>query len=103
MERNDAQFTGDVTIRVYIPGQDENSAPAYEGVLLPQGARNTIQPHPDADPELPEYLSVAANLVFSPLIIPQRGTIRVRAYVGSERLRLGSLLVTKAPDATPTP
>jgi hypothetical protein len=102
MERKDAHLTEDVTIHVYMPGQDKNGPPAFEGVLPAREARNTIQPHQDADLSQPRYLHLATNLLFSPLIIPEKGTIKVRAHVGSETLRIGSLLVTKAPDDVPT-
>jgi hypothetical protein len=102
MERRDANFTGDVTFHVYMPGQDENGPPAFGGVLPAQEMRSTLQPHPDADLSRPRYLQLATNLVFSPLIISEKGTIKVRAYVGTETLKVGSLLVTKAPNNVPT-
>jgi hypothetical protein len=102
MERRDANLTEDINIQVFMPGQSEHDTPAFGGVLPAQDARNTVQPHADAAAalETPRYLQLATNLIFSPLIIPQKGTIKVRAYVGSERVKLGSLLVTQAPQDT---
>lgn len=94
MERRDAALTDDITIRIFLPGQEENGEPAFQGIVPAKQMRETVKPHPDADPALPRYLSIASNLIFSPLIIPQKGTIKVRAICGPETLRVGSLLVT---------
>jgi hypothetical protein len=101
MELRDAGLKDDVTIRIYMPGQDENGEPAFGGTLPTQELRDTIKPHPDVDPGLPRYLNIGTNLIFAPLIIPQKGMIKVRAVCGSEMLKVGSLLVTSTPTETP--
>jgi hypothetical protein len=102
MEKRDA-FKDDVIIRIFMPGESEDGEPSFQGLLPIREAREKVQVHPDANPDAPRYLQLATNLVFSPLVIPQKGEMKVRAQCGSEIVKLGTLLIAKAPNEDGSP
>lgn len=87
-----------VTLRVYMPG-DEESVPSFEA-QIPDVVemRKSVKTHPITDQSAPRYLQVTTNVVISPLILAKEGQIKVRAQCGSEIVRLGALWIIRGDD-----
>jgi len=85
-----------INLKVFVPG-NEGDVAVVEGVLPMDDVRQ-MPPPPitDADAE-PSYIEVASNIIFTPLVFPRPGLIKVRAFCGEEVIRLGSLQILKAP------
>ena len=95
-------FTNEeATLRIFLPGDEANKA-SIENLLPMQDARKNASPAPlDDDPSEIKYIAVGANLIFSPLVIPKAGTIKVWVQCGEETVKLGNLVVIKAGTEAP--
>lgn len=83
-----------VKIRIFFPGSDEG-APDVEFDLPMEQFRNMPR-----DPELTlddPLLTATLTCMVSPLELKQKGQIRVRAYRGNHKIKLGALLVKENP------
>lgn len=92
--------TEPVTIRLYMPGDDDTAAAQF---VIPQDWR--AQPSfPDTD-FIPRFHTVYVPIVIGPLVLKQKGYVRVLATVGDRTIRLGVLRVERAPQPAefPTP
>jgi hypothetical protein len=91
-EQADEQGDAIIRLKMYVPGTDQPIAD------LP------VDPATMKSVPLPPYLEgedriirASIPLKFSPLVIPQEGLIKVRAYRGEDELRLGTLRVNFQP------
>lgn len=89
-----------VTIKVFLPGEHEEAA--AEAMVLPAGPRPdgptfhaTDRPEDEASDLL---MRLKATIRISPVELKQVGEIRVRAFVGEHKVKLGSLSVMVAQD-----
>jgi hypothetical protein len=85
-----------ITVRCYLPGDDE---PSFEEPI------ETPDPHDQAglvanlktDTGAPLLIVAATSLIFTPLALRSTGLMRVRAAAdGGEEIRLGSLRIERA-------
>lgn len=84
----------EVTLEISIPGDDENSPSGQGSLNLQEVRRAALENPPDSQYDL-AYIHVGTNIIFSPLVIPQQGLIKVRARCGAKIIKLGSLTITK--------
>jgi hypothetical protein len=72
--------------------------PTVEGEILMGEMRDAWkeEQRPDGVPP-PEHFFVGSNVVLSPVTLQNPGLIKVRAFCGEEVVRLGALLVQRAP------
>lgn len=90
------QSINGVRLLVYFPG-DAESEPGHTQEL-PIKLDPSDFPMPDLSeyPDPGEYYGFNHPFLFSPVVIKQSGYIRVRALVGGERIKVGSLKVREA-------
>jgi hypothetical protein len=93
---------GPVELQIFLPG-DPDDAPTIKGDL----AMDDVVGDPDLAkrferPGLPavKYAHVGMHIVSAPMILKSEGQIRVVAIREGGEIRLGSLRVMQAPDAT---
>jgi hypothetical protein len=94
-----------VGLRIFLPGDSEDEASIQaeagemvEGAILSEMDQRKAAVHPDArTPPGESYPSMKTILRFQQLVIKQPGLIKVRAVVGENIVRLGSLAVSPAP------
>lgn len=82
-----------VSIKVLVPG-DEGEQEVLLDVDLPEDRPQ--RPPGDTDP-LAQFRSHMLAFKVSPLFIKASGHIKVRAYLGDEEIRLGSLRIRSEP------
>ena len=91
-----------VELRVIFPGDDENNPTIAGEIGLPQTSAKTTSPLQDLVVKDPDDDGFRINqgfaqIILSPLVLQKEGSIRVRVKRGDEIVRLGRLLVAKAP------
>jgi len=93
-EERDA-LSDDLKLTIKIPGNDE---PIFTADFDRAGMTKNIPKYPYEVPESEKdrQLSITAPVVFSPLVIPQEGFIRVAMQRGELSTGLGRLMVRKA-------
>ena len=81
-QRHDV-FEGNVMLKIYCPG-DDNEAPTV-AVELPMAELNAMPRNPPEFDSWPvgEFIRVDHQIVASPLVLLQTGTIKVRAVTAS--------------------
>lgn len=87
------QVTSDVSFRVFMPGDAEDAPSARMDVPM---AEHRAKTPPLVDPEFKTHEPVRRAdfaFPFTPFLIQQRGFIRVRAFLGDEIVKLGSLKI----------
>lgn len=102
MERPD-ESTDLVEFLIYLPGQHNEPArriPIFSGPRPPVST-DMVSDRPESEGRDP-ILSLRVNVVVSPIELQQTGEIRVRAQVGDDVVKLGSLQVRLA-DPTDNP
>jgi hypothetical protein len=102
MEKRGAYKSQPVTLRIYLPGDEENTPSLEAPISQIVEARKNLKAHPDADQKAPRYLKIATNLIIAPLVIAKPGDIKVRAQCGSKIVKLGTLLVVRG-ESTASP
>ncbi len=83
-----------VQIRIYLPG-DADDKP-HQTIDLPEGFRNLPAqpfPLPEGEPDVDRLKGMTFHIDLMNIQLTQNGAIRVRAYRGDERIKLGSLFV----------
>lgn len=83
-----------VKIRIFYPGSDED-APDVEMDLPVEQFRN-VPRDPERISDDP-FLTATLTFLVSPLELKQEGQIRVRAYRGNHKIKLGALSVKEKP------
>jgi hypothetical protein len=98
-------FVPEVGLQIFLPGDPED-APSIqakghestEGAVAAATAAATDALHPDArGPEEDRYVILHNQLRFTQLMIKQPGVVKVRAVIGDDMIRLGSLRVSPPP------
>jgi hypothetical protein len=92
-------------LRIFLPGDAESAASIQaeigeisEGVVAAQLSAMSESIHPDARVPIEEsYPSLRAILKFTQIELKQPGRIKVRAIVGENIARIGSIAVSLAP------
>jgi len=91
-ERRGHYSEEEVTLRIFLPGDDDDS-PSIQGIVPMREARSKVA----SDQIEKEYVVVGSHIVLSPLVIGGSGLIKVRVQCGTEVFKLGALVVTKMP------
>jgi hypothetical protein len=88
-----------VELMVFLPGELE---PTVRGTLPIQELTTSSDTSEFEAPEseLPHYAHVGVQVVFSPLLLKQQGSIIVRAVRAGEEIRLGRLSILRAKPKT---
>jgi hypothetical protein len=110
LQRKAVAITKNLKLRIYLPGAEESGPPSIEAPL-PDDVLATAGASGDNAEELvaedgpkPAFMAMNFHFVFAPLIISQEGSIRVRALLADNLVKLGSLTVKRAPaDSSQTP
>lgn len=76
-----------VVLKVFIPGAEN---PIVDAAVPIDAARAMPNNAPDGEDFL---VSIRMPMRFSPLVIEAEGLIKVRAYIGDDEIRLGTLRV----------
>jgi hypothetical protein len=82
-----------VNLKVFVPGPTEEGELAAD-VELPVDRADTIEDR-NRDP-LAQYRAHIMHFKISPFVIAHEGYVKVRAYIGDEEVKLGSLRVRLA-------
>jgi hypothetical protein len=93
-------FVSKVGLRVSLPGDPEDapSIQAEAADSVESAAAAAVSAEEDASGSAEDgYLSLNAHLKFVQLVIKQPGLIKVRAAIGDNLIRLGSLRVSAPP------
>ena len=98
-------FVPRVGLRIFLPGDTESAASIQaeigettEGVVAAQLSATTEFVHPDARvPAEESYPSLSALLKFTQIELKQPGRIKVRAIIGDNIVRIGTIAVSPAP------
>ena len=108
MQRRKA-FEPNFSLCIFLPG-DADDQPSIQGKLQETNeskvaeltAAESAELHPDAqgDDFDEQYITLNARLKFSQLILKQPGLIKVRAIIGENTYRLGTLRVSPPPQGT---
>jgi hypothetical protein len=99
-QRQSKLVTKGVFFRIYLPGDSEDE-PASIEIEIPEDGFGPALDRPDTmtveGKEAPSFNTSMFNTVFSPIQFRAEGAIRVRAVLGDNYVKLGSLLVQRAP------
>jgi hypothetical protein len=102
-------FVPKAELRIFLPG-DTDDTPSIQaeagesrmGASAAATAAETDALHPDARDSKDEgYVSMNHHLRFAQLPIKQPGILKVRALVGADMVRLGSLRISPPPQEHP--
>jgi hypothetical protein len=102
-------FVPNIGLRVFLPGDPDDAASIQAelgekqvGAIEAQLSANRNFLHPDAlaPVEANSYPTLRANLKFQQLHLKQPGIMRVRAVIGDDMVRLGSIGVSPAPQSS---
>lgn len=111
LSQKTAVFNPKVIYRIFLPGDpddalsDEASIVAEMGEVAPGAMIKSADANADAAgvPESHrEYVRSFANMGFQTLEIKEPGVIKVRADIGDNRYKIGSIAVLPAPAPAPT-
>lgn len=91
-EERPGDRTSDVVLRLFLPGEESASFEAK----IARSDLNAVAMPDDPEAEDPR-VRVGIIAQFRDLVIKQSGRIRVRAYIGEDQLRLGSITIKQAP------
>lgn len=83
-------------VRVFVYFGEDETEPVVEAFLNISEA----PPLPAAPPLGDAKLIAATNVVFSPFVVEQMTVLKVRAMVGSHRVKLGTVMVIAANEST---
>jgi hypothetical protein len=99
-------FNPKITYRIFLPGDPDDASSDEASIVAETNEANPGDTKKQADSvanimgipdESRKFFRSFANMAFQTLEIKQPGTIKVRADVGDNRYRLGSLIVASAP------
>jgi hypothetical protein len=99
-------FIPNVGLRIFLPGDPDDvpsiQAEAVEttdGAIAAATAAGKDALHPDAQtPNEDSYVMINHHLKFGQLVIKQPGILKVRAVVGENMVRLGSMSISPPPE-----
>lgn len=99
-------FNPNVGLRIFLPGDkdDQASIQASLGEAAPGAIQNELDKKriPQGDPKERTYIAMHGNFIFAPFLIKETGSIKVRAVIGENTYRLGSIILDNPP-APPGP
>jgi hypothetical protein len=79
-----------VTIKIFVPSEDEEDQIAAEiDIPIDRGIDSNLR---ENDPQA-QFRAILMALKISPLVVVKEGYIKVRAYLGKEEVRLGSMRI----------
>ncbi|MEJ0076688.1 MAG: hypothetical protein WDO17_14790 [Alphaproteobacteria bacterium] len=91
-EERDA-LSDDLKLSIWVPGKDD---PFFFAELSRDELKVPPYPYDVPEAQRDRLMNVVLPVIFSPLVIPQPGFIRVEMQCGSLTTRIGRLMVRKA-------
>ena len=89
---------------IFLPGDSEDKAAIEADFPEDEQVKQAVARRSLAEPTEHGVFSFFSDFLFAPLVIKEPGVIRVRALLGGDLLRLGTLKVEKyAPKPDPNP